>query len=140
MAQRIEIEDIVIPAGVLRTAPQTFTLPWREGYPDFIEFRFPPGPSGTVGVQLFHSGRRMIPKRADTFLISDDEIVKWELEGYPYNSVYTVRAFNEGNYQHTIQLRMGLNEVSGQRLATTTAVPIVQQVPSLGLLQEGLEV
>lgn len=140
MAQRIEIEDITIPAGVPLTAPSVYALPWREGYPEFVEFRFPPGPSGLVGVQLFHSARRVIPKRANTFLVADNEIVKWALEGYPYNSVYTIRAYNAGAYPHTIQVRMGLNEIGRETLTRVPSAVTPLPVTSLGMDLEGMEV
>lgn len=140
MAQRIEIEDITINPGVLKTAPQTFTLPWREGYPESVQFRFPPGPSGLVGLQLLHSGRIVIPKRGLTFLVADNEVPSWDLEGFPYNAVYTVRAYNEGVYVHTVQIRMGLNEISHQVRPGTQILTVTQQVPSYGRLGEGLGV
>lgn len=140
MAQRIELQDITIPSGVLSSAPQTFTLTWREGYPTFVEFRFPPGPSGLVGIQLLHSGSRIIPKRGNTFIIADNETPKWELEGYPYNAVYTVRAYNEGVYPHTIQIRMGLNEVGRQELTRVPSTLPPIPIASPGDLLEGLEV
>lgn len=140
MAQRIEIVDVTIPAGTLSSAPQTTNLTWREGYPEFVEIRFPPGPSGLVGIQVLHSGRRVIPKQGNTFLVTDDEVVKWPLEGYPYNAVYTVRAYNEGVFAHTIQFRWGMNEITGQELtrAPSTLPPL--PVTSPGELLEGLEV
>lgn len=139
MAQRIEIVDVTITAGTLKTAPATFTLPWREGVPEFVEIRFPPGPSGLVGVQLLHSGRRVIPKAANTFLVTDDELIKWSLEGYPYNAVYTVRGYNEGVFDHTLQFRFGLNEVGARELtAAPSTLPPIPAV-SAGAFLEGLE-
>lgn len=140
MAQRIELEDITIPAGTLSTAPATFPLIWREGYPEFIDFRFPPGPSGMVGLQLLHSGRVIIPKRGNTFLIADNEVIKWSLEGFPYNANYTVRGYNTGVYPHTIQLRVGINEVGRVALqrVPSTIIPLPMTAP--GGLLEGLEV
>lgn len=140
MAQRIEIEDITITAGTLSTAPALFTLSWREGYPIFVEFRFPPGPSGLVGLQLLHSGRIVIPKRSNTFLIADDEIIKWPLEGFPYNANYTIRAYNTGEYPHTIQIRMGLNEIGRDELTRVGSTLPPLPVTSPGNLLEGLGV
>jgi hypothetical protein len=140
MAQRIEIADVTITKGTAKTSPATFTLTWREGNPRFVEIRFPPGPSGLVGIQLLHSGRRIIPKAANTFLVTDDELVRWELEGYPYNAVYTVRGYNEGVFDHTIQFRFGFDEVGTQQLtAAPSTIPQIAPV-SPGAFLEGLEV
>jgi hypothetical protein len=140
VAQRIEIADITIAAGVLSSAPQTFPLVWREGYPEFIEFRWPPGPSGLVGLQLLHSDRVIIPKRANTFLVTDDEVVAWPLEGFAYNATFAIRGYNTGVYPHTIQIRMGLNEVGRPSLPAVPILTVAQQVPSHGILGEGLGV
>lgn len=139
MAQRVEISDVTVAAGTLKTAPATFALAWREGHPEFVEIRFPPGPSGLVGIQLLHSGRRIIPKAANTFLVTDDEMVRWSLEGYPYNAVYTVRAYNEGKFDHTLQFRFGINEISAQELVSApSTLPPIPSV-SAGAFLEGLE-
>lgn len=140
MAERIEIEDITVPPGTLSSAPASFALVWREGYPAFVEFRFPPGPSGLVGLKLLHSGRVVIPKRNNAFLVADGEVIKWPLEGFPYNANYTVQAYNEGVYEHTIQVRMGLNEIGARELTRipSTLPPIPTTSP--GNLLEGLGV
>lgn len=140
MAERIEIIDITVTPGTLLSAPASFPLVWREGYPTFIEFRFPPGPSGLVGIRLLHSGRVVIPKRGNAFLVADGEVIKWPLEKFPYNANYTVQAYNEGVYSHTIQIRAGLNEIREQGLtrAPSTLPPL--PTTSQGELMEGLGV
>lgn len=140
MAQRIEIVDVTIASGVLKAAPTTTVLTWREGYPEFVEIRVPPGPSGLVGIQVMHSDRVIIPKEANTFLVTDDEIVLWRLEGFPYNAVYKIRAYNEGFYSHTIQFRWGINEISREQLVRAPSALPPLPVVSPGALLEGLEV
>ena len=140
MAQRVEIEDITIAAGTPSSAPTSFPLTWREGYPIFIEFRFPPGPSGLVGLQLLHSGRVVIPKRANTFLIADDEVIKWALEDFPYNANYVIRGYNTGVYPHTIQIRVGINEIGQLELTRSPSTLPPLPVTSPGALLEGLGV
>jgi hypothetical protein len=122
MAERIEIKSITTPIGTLAAAPLVTALNWRQGYPVRIEIRFPPGPSGLVGFQLAHSGEVIIPKDKTEFLITDNEIVIWPLDNFPYNAVYTARTFNTDVYSHTIQLRMAFNEV-GTHLLTPVGVP-----------------
>lgn len=137
MAERVEIEDITIAAGTLRTAPATTALTWREGWPVLVEFRFPPGPSGFVGVQLLHSNRVVIPKRGTNFLVADSEIIRWPLDGFAYNANYAVRAYNEGAFPHTIQVRMLLNELTSQRVQRVAQLDTVMPLDSYGALLEG---
>lgn len=140
MAQRVEIRDVLIPAGTLKTSPLIVTLPWREGYPTFIEFMFPPGPSGLVGIQLRHSGRRLIPKDLGTYLIANDDTIRYELEGFPYNPNYTVQVYNEGAYDHTIQVRMGFNEIGRESISRVSGTLMPVPVSAPGNLLEGSEV
>lgn len=114
MAQRVEIKTVTVPAGTLDTAPQTDALNWRQGYPERVEIRIPPGPSGLVGVRLLHSGTLVIPRSNDEWLITDNEPVIWPLEGYPYNPNWTVQSYNLDVYEHTFQVRMLLNELGPQ--------------------------
>lgn len=140
MAQRIEVRNVLIPAGTLIGAPLIFTLPFREGYPTFIEFMFPPGPSGLVGLQLRHSGRRVIPKDLGTYLIADNDTLKYELDGFPYNPNYTIQAYNEGAYDHTIQVRIGFNEIGRESISRVSGTLAPLPVTAPGNLLEGAEV
>lgn len=111
MAERVEIRTITVPAGTLASAPYFQTLVWREGYPERVEIRIPPGPSGLMGVAILHSGERVLPKTDNEWLITDNEPVIWPLEGFPYNANYAVIAYNTDIYDHQFQVRFLLNEV-----------------------------
>lgn len=111
MAQRIEIKSITVSAGTQIATPQTTALPWRQGFPERVEFRIPPGASGLMGVRLLHSGTRVIPRSEDEWLVTDNESVSWPLEGYASNPNWTVQAYNLDVYPHTFQIRMLLNEI-----------------------------
>lgn len=124
MAERIEIKSVTTPAGTSFATPQTTLLNWRQGYPVQLEIRFPPGPSGLVGVQLLHSGEVIVPKDPTEWLITDNEPVIWPLDGFPYNAKYAVRTYNEDVYDHTVQVRMLFNEVASQQIAAMTPVQL----------------
>lgn len=138
MVQRIEIKDITVPAGVPRSFPSTFNLTWRLGYVQWVEIRFPPGTSGLVGVKVHHSGQRVIPHEDNNFIVTDNEIIKWEIEGFPSGSAWSVRAYNTDIYDHTIQTRWGINELTRQELtAVASTLPQIANVSS-GALGEGI--
>lgn len=122
MAERIEIKSITTVAGTTVAAPLVTTLNWRQGYPERIEFRVPPGPSGLVGIQVAHSGEVIIPKDPTEWLITDDEPVIWPMVGYPYNAKWTIRTYNLDVFSHTIQVRMLFNEVGTSRLNPLTPI------------------
>lgn len=116
MAERIEIKSITTPAGTTLASPLVTTLNWRQGYPQQVEIRVPPGPSGLVGIQIAHSGEVVIPHDSTEWLVTDNEAVIWPLTSYPYNAKWTVRTYNTDEYEHTIQIRMLFNEVGTQRV------------------------
>lgn len=124
MAQRVEIKTVTVAAGVAVATPQSDALNWRQGYPERVEIRIPPGPSGLVGVRLLHSGTLVIPRSNDEWLITDNEPVIWPLEGYAYNPNWTVQSYNLDVYPHTFQVRMLLNELGAQPGASFTPLVI----------------
>jgi hypothetical protein len=140
MADRVEIRDFTIPAGTLRTALLSLPLVWRQGYPVRVELRFPPGPSGLVGVRLLHSGLPVVPKDGSDFLVTDNEVVDWEVILQNYQPRWTAQGYNEGLYPHTVQIRMHLNEIGSAAIARVQNVPITLPATSTGNLLEGLEV
>lgn len=125
MAERIEIKSVTTPAGTDVATPQTTLLNWRQGYPVQLEIRFPPGPSGLVGVQLLHSGEVVVPHDPLEWLITDNEPVIWPLDGFPYNAKYALRTYNQDVYDHTVQVRMLFNEVATQQIVRMTPIPLV---------------
>lgn len=122
MAQRVEIATVTVPAATLSSAPITAALPWRQGYPERVEIRIPPGPSGLVGVRLLHSGTVIIPRSTNEWLITDNEPVIWPLEGYPSNPAWSVQAYNQDIYEHAFQVRMLMNEIAAA--AVPSFVPL----------------
>lgn len=139
MAQRIEVRDVTIPSGTLQASPQVTNLVWLQGFPIRVELRVPPGPSGLVGIQLMHSGVVVIPRRGSAFLVTDDEIVGWDVEGYPSNPAWALRGFNTGVYDHTIQIRMLLNEIGTAALVPRGPVVVAPPWQSDGVQSEGTE-
>lgn len=138
MAERIEIKTVTTPAGTAIASPLVTTLDWREGYPVRVEIRIPPGPSGLVGVQFAHSGQVIIPHDPDEWLVTDNEAVTWPLDNYPYNPKWTVRTYNTDVYEHTVQIRMLLNEIGSELMHAAVAAPLVPPWQSAGAGMEGL--
>lgn len=139
MAERVEIKTVTVPAATAIAAPQVTALKWRQGYPERVEIRIPPGPSGLVGVALAHSGTRVIPHDETEWLVTDDEPVIWPLTGYPSNPSWTVLAYNLDIYAHEFQVRMLFNEIGTTSLTPNIAPTLEQLTQSIGILHEGGE-
>lgn len=139
MADRVEVRDFTIVAGIPSTSPVTFPMTWRQGYPVRVELRFPPGPSGLVGLRLEHSGLPVIPHDGSDFIVADNEVIDWELTLKNYQPKWTAVGYNTGAYPHTIQIRMHLNEIEMHGIQSVPSAPIPMTNPSSGLLLEGLQ-
>ena len=119
MAQRVEAFAVTVPAGTAIATPQTTALPFNRGVVEGIEVVVPPGPSGMVGFAVVHSGDVIIPYDRTQWVIADNEVLKWPLQGFPTGSAWSLRVYNIGVYQHTLYVRLLVNET--QRLNTPLA-------------------
>lgn len=128
MAARVETPSVTVPAGTAIAAPLTTALTWNDGTVERIEVFVPPGPSGLVGFQIVHSGQVVIPFRASNWVITDDEKISWDVEGYPVGGKWAVRAYNVDLYDHTLYFRFLLKELGTPAYTTVTPVPIVPLV------------
>jgi hypothetical protein len=102
MATRIEKVDLVIPAGTPIAAPVSQQLFTTRGTVTRLDIRVPPGPWGTVGFSFWHSSEQIIPKIPGTWIITNDEMIQWPLNGYSDQPSWLVRGYNTDIYTHTI--------------------------------------
>lgn len=123
MATRVEITDVIIPANTAKAAPVIVAASFDDGRVDRIEMRWPPGPSGLVGLQVRHSQQVIIPYRADTFLVTDDEVIVWPVEEFPQANAWDVVGYNLDVHDHTIQFRWLITD-AGPALSLPALVPI----------------
>lgn len=119
MAQRIETFVVTVPAGTAIAAPQTTSLTFDRGVVENMEILVPPGPSGLVGFRILHSGDAVIPHDRSKWIIADNEVIKWPLEGYPTGRAWAITAYNTDVYDHSLYLRILVNET--QRSTTQRA-------------------
>lgn len=124
MAERIELFNVTVPAGTLSTSPQTTALSFNDGDVEFVEFLIPPGPSGLVGFRLRHSGETVIPYDRAGWIVADNEVIKWPLEGYPSGEAWSLMAYNTDVYPHTIYIRIGVRESRRSLIVRASLVPI----------------
>lgn len=110
MATRIEAPTLAIPAGTPIAAPVSALLFAQRADIQEIEVRVPPGPSGLVGFSFWHSSRQVIPAIDNTWVITDDETIRWPLAGYSVNPNWTIRAYNLDVYPHTLYVRVLLDD------------------------------
>lgn len=111
MAQRVESFVVTVPAGTTPAAPQTTSLPFNIGIVESIEILVPPGPSGLVGFRIRHSNATVIPYDNSEWIIADNEVIRWNLSDYPTGRAWAIRIYNEDAYDHTLYIRILVNEI-----------------------------
>lgn len=124
MAQRIETFDVTIPAGTLVAAPQVTALAFNIGVVQGIEIQVPPGPSGLVGFRIRHSGDTVIPYDRSKWIIADNDVIRWPLEGFPTGRAWSIEAYNTDVYAHTLYIRFLVSEIQRDTLARPQLVYI----------------
>lgn len=109
MAYEYRHFDATIPAGTAKAAPVTIQLAMPSRVVRRVRVRFPPGPSGLVGVQLGSSGVQVIPWNAGSFLIGDDEAFTFEPDGFITTGAWQLIGYNTGAWPHTLPIDFELD-------------------------------
>lgn len=141
MAVEIHVFQVTIPAGTLKGTPQktTLTMPPREV--NKVVIRVPPGPRGEVGFALGSSGVAVFPREAGTFVVTDDEVIPWDVESQWNSGSWQLFGYNTGSFDHTIEIRFHVSLTGGtdqgpQPLAVTG--PAAAVAPALTPALPGL--
>lgn len=124
MAERIEIIDVTVPALTPIATPVTIALDVPDGVWVRLDQRWPPGPSGLVGIRVAHSGQVIIPRKGTAFLVTDDESLSWDMAGYPTGNKWSVVAYNTDIYAHTIKFIIHVDEIPRGVRTPIQLVPI----------------
>lgn len=124
MAERFEFFDVTIPAGTAIATPQTTALAFDQGIVQRIEIQIPPGPSGLVGFRILHSTEVVIPHDSSRWIIADNDVIKWDTEGYPVGRAWALRAYNTDVYDHTLYLRFLVVETRRSTVARASLIAI----------------
>lgn len=105
MAREIRRFPVTVPAGTAKASPQVSNLSFPFRVVRELEIRVPPGPRGEVGFALGGSGQAVIPVEAGAYLVTDDEIIRWQLDGFWDSGSWQFTAYNTGRFPHTIEVR-----------------------------------
>lgn len=111
MAERIELFQVTCPAGTALVTPQTTALAFDDGIVERIEVTVPTGPRGFMGFRLRHSQQVVIPYSGANWVVVNGANLDWKTEGYPTGSKWTVQMYNTDIFDHTIYIRLHVNEI-----------------------------
>ena len=116
MAREVQRFPVTIPAGTLKSAPVQINLAMPARIVEEVEIVVPPGPRGEVGFQLGTSGSQIIPITPGQFVVTDDEVIHWPLEGQIDSGAWQMIAYNTGAFNHTLEVRFLCQLVPSQVL------------------------
>lgn len=110
MALEVRQFSATIPAGTAKDSPHTADLDIDNRVLESIDLQVPPGPAGLMGFRVSNNGVPWIPREAGQWLIWDDAMVTWRLDGQPDASGWEVVGYNSDDfYDHTVVVRMHVN-------------------------------
>lgn len=105
----------------------TQTVEIEANFVSSIEVRFPPGPSGLLGIRVLYGAEQIFPKPAQSYVWGDDETVYddtiWETPSL--RCTLTIEGVNlDDTYSHTAYVRILTKKYSEEpvsRLASALA-------------------
>lgn len=110
MASRIEVIDFLIPAGTAVATPVNALLFDKRGTVSRLDIQVPPGPWGLVGFSIWHSSEQIIPKTRGQWIVTDDRVVSWPIDGFSDQPAWRIYGYNTDLYNHTLQVTTLIEE------------------------------
>ena len=105
MTTRVYAFSVTIPAGTQQAAPLTHDLSFDAAVVSQVEVVVPPGPLGNVGWFIGAAGQQVIPRESGSWIVTDDEVVKWPVSGLHDSGSWQITAYNTGSHDHTLSVR-----------------------------------
>lgn len=112
MSREIREFQFTIPAGTALATPVTQAISFPTRIVDRIEITVPPGPFGFMGFSIGAAGVPIIPANPGGWIVTNDEKISWDLNGYIDSGAWQVNGYNTGQYNHTIYLRFLLSLIT----------------------------
>lgn len=111
MANEIRQYSLTVPAGTAIASPVSADMSFPPREVQALEIIIPPGCNGVVGLQVQNSHLAVIPFGSDAWLVGNDEVISWPLDGYINSGSWQAAGYNLGANDHTIRFRFLLNLV-----------------------------
>lgn len=122
MAREVYEFNVTIPAGTLQSAPLETDLLMPPREVQSIEIKIPPGPRGQVGFQIGSGNVPIIPRNSGGFIVTDDEVIEWDLDGQHDSGAWALIAYNTGQYAHSLRVRFKVQLTGAQQVAATSPI------------------
>lgn len=125
MAAEYRTFTVTVPAGTVQASPVTVALTMPARVVRSVRIRFPPGPNGTTGIRLGAAGVQLVPWNTGAWLVGNDEVIDWPLEGQIDSGAWQAFGYNTGVNAHTVYVTFGLDMVPGAGGVGQLGTPLV---------------
>jgi len=102
MAVEVRTVSVTVPAGTAVASPQVTAVVFPARVVTQIDFLFPPGPRGEVGVAVGTANVKTLPYGNASYLVTDNQFLQFPLEQQIDSGSWQVTAYNTGMFPHTI--------------------------------------
>jgi hypothetical protein len=96
--------SVTIPAGTLSTAPLVVPTVFAPNIVDHIEWVFPDGCNGLVGIQIGARNVPVVPGARAQFLIRSGSVGGLDVDEMHDSGDWSVIGYNLGVFPHTVQV------------------------------------
>jgi hypothetical protein len=110
VAERLEEFAITVAAG--SEGLDLVEFAGGDGVVTAIRIHFPSGCANKVGVQVWHSGMRAVPKTAGGYVRANDKELRFETRNYPTGQTWGMFSSSTDIYDHTITLGFEIDELT----------------------------
>lgn len=94
--------QVTIPPGTPQATPLVTPTTFAPNVVDRIQWRFPGGCNGAVGIQIGSRSVPVLPGAKTQFFIQSGDTSGFDLEDMPTTGDWSVIGFNTGAFPHTI--------------------------------------
>lgn len=100
----LKVFDVTIPAGTLKTAPLVTVTRFEPNVVERIEWLFPAGCQGLVGIQIGARAIPVIPDDPAQFMIRTGDSSGFNVDELHVTGDWSVIGYNTGAFPHTIHI------------------------------------
>lgn len=103
-AERVFAFDVPVSPGVTSASPTTTAFSMPSVVVVGIEIVIPDGVNGLAGIALAMGGQRVIPENAGSWIVRNDDVVRWSIDGYPNTGAWQAITYNTDVFSHTFHV------------------------------------
>ncbi len=107
--------DVTIPAGTLKASPLVSSAQFNTSIVERIEWLFPAGCQGLVGIQIGARNIPVIPYDRTQFLTRTGDSAGVDLTDMHQTGDWSVIGYNTGSFQHTIHVTFHTHAIEAKQ-------------------------